>query len=163
MNGIDSTVDLASLDDDEMVVVGRPLPRIDWATPGTGRTAKIRWRGGAEQTIDLKPAFANLRIFLRLRTDDELFKTMKVNEDGNALEWDDGAELSAMWIEELAEASLDNEEFRQAMDRLNLTLDGMASRLGIARRLVADYRKDKPIPKHIALATRYLLDQRKAG
>ena len=48
------------------------------------------------------------------------------------------------------------------MDRLHLTLDGMAARLGVARRLVADYRKDKPIPKHIALATRYLLE-RKAG
>lgn len=46
-----------------------------------------------------------------------------------------------------------------AMDKLHLTLDGMAARLGIARRLVADYRKDKPIPKHIALATKYLLSR----
>ena len=31
--------------------------------------------------------------------------------------------------------------------------------LDISRRLVADYRKDKPIPRHIAFATRYLVDQ----
>jgi len=36
-------------------------------------------------------------------------------------------------------------------------LDGMAARLGVARRLIADYRKDKPIPKVVALATRQLL------
>jgi len=82
---------------------------------------------------------------------------MQVSEYGDCLEWEDGAELSAVWIEELAEESLNNAEFRDAMDKLNLTLDGMSARLGIARRLVADYRKDKPIPKHIALATKYLL------
>jgi len=49
------------------------------------------------------------------------------------------------------------------MDALQMSLDGMAARLGIARRLVADYRKDKPIPKTVALATRYLLEQRKAS
>jgi hypothetical protein len=50
------------------------------------------------------------------------------------------------------------------MDELTLSLDGMAAQLGIARRLVADYRKDKPIPKSIALAVRYLVEhQRKAG
>jgi hypothetical protein len=34
----------------------------------------------------------------------------------------------------------------------------MAAALEISRRLVADYRKDKPIPRHIALATRYLIE-----
>jgi len=46
------------------------------------------------------------------------------------------------------------------MDELGNSLDGMAAALQISRRLVADYRKDKPIPRHIAFATRYMLEHR---
>ena len=84
---------------------------------------------------------------------------MRVNEDGNAVEWDDGAELTAIWIERLAPTSLQNEEFRAAMDQLGYSLDGMASRLGLSRRLIASYRKDKPIPETVGLAIRYLIDK----
>jgi len=74
--------------------------------------------------------------------------------------WEDGSELSATWLYELSEpAFLTNAEFRSAMDRLHMSLDGMAMRLGIARRLVAEYRKDKPIPRTVALATRHLVDR----
>jgi hypothetical protein len=113
--------------------------------------------------VDVAPAFANLRIFKRLRTDDELFRRLAVNEDGNALEWPDGAELSAVWIERLAAATLDNAQFREAMDEMKMSLEGMAAHLGVSRRLIADYRKDKPIPKAVALATRYLLERRRAA
>lgn len=124
----------------------------------------VTWRNGVEQEIDVSAALASKRIFLRLRTDDALFQTLKVNEDGNAIEWDDGAELSAIWLERLAPSSVQNDEFRDAMDELGFTLDGMAARLGLSRRLIADYRKDKPIPETVGLAVRYLVDQqRKAG
>ncbi len=121
--------------------------------------ARILWKTGIAEWVDLTPALANHRAFVRLRSDDALFARLRVSEYGDCLEWDDGSELSAVWIEELAEETLDNAKFRDAMDKLHLTLDGMAARLGIARRLVADYRKDKPIPKHIALATKYLLSR----
>jgi hypothetical protein len=125
---------------------------------------RLLWRGSERAIdVDLAPALVAHRLFAKLREDDALFATLKVNEDGNALEWADGAELSAVWIEELAEASMTNALFRDAMDEANLTLDSAASHLGVSRRLVADYRKDKPIPKHIALATRYLHRMRTVG
>lgn len=136
------------------------MPRIRSAKPRDRRDALIEWKDGGEVLVDLSPAFTTLRIFRRVRKDDELFRSMKVDEYGDALIWDDGAELSAMWIEELAWASMDNREFRDAMETLRMTLDSMAARLGVARRLIADYRKDKPVPKVVALATRYLLSQR---
>jgi hypothetical protein len=43
------------------------------------------------------------------------------------------------------------------MDVLNLSNEGMAADLEISQSQVAEYKKDKPIPRHIALATRYLL------
>ena len=92
------------------------------------------------QVIDIAPALASRRVFLRLRTDDELFRTLRVNEDGNAIEWEDGAELTAIWLERLAPSSLENTEFRAAMEELGYSLDGMAARLGLSRRLIAEIR-----------------------
>jgi len=145
--------------EDEFIGVGAPLPRIASARPGSGRRVHVLWRGGTEELIDLTPAMASHRHFIPLREDDALFQQLAVSELGDALEWPGGIELSAVWIEELAPASLDNAEFRQAMDELQFSLDGMAARLGVARRLVADYRKNKPIPPAIALATRYLMER----
>lgn len=147
----------------DQVSVGKALPRIESAKAMTGREVSITWRSGETQIVDLSPALSSHRAFVKLRSDDQLFSALRVSEFGDCLEWPDGAELPATWIEELADLPLGNIEFREAMDKLNMSLDGMAARLGIARRLVADYRRDKPIPKAVALATRYLLTQRKAG
>lgn len=150
--------------DDDMISVGRPIPRLARARALDGSTLEVTWRGNAMPVrVDLSPALVARRHFQRLRTDSTLFSTARVNDDGTAVIWDDGSEVSALWIEDLAAASLDNAQFRDAMDRLHFTLDAMAAHLGIARRLVADYRKDKPIPKTVALATRYLLTQKEAS
>lgn len=146
----------------EYISAGRPLARISEASALDARNAKIVWSSGKEQVVDLLPALASHRAFVQLRSDDQLFGTLHAGEDQDSVVWSNGLELSAAWIEELADPGLDNSEFREAMEALHLSLDGMAARLGVARRLIADYRKNKPIPKHIALATRYLLD-RKVG
>lgn len=150
---------LAVTRDDRLITVGRSLPRIRRAEPLDKRNALIEWRSGESVIVDLAPAFVTLRIFAQVRKDDALFRTMSVDEYGDAVAFADGAELSAMWIEELAAASMTNDEFRLAMDKLRFTLDGMAARLGLSRRLIASYRKDKPLPKAVALATRYLLSK----
>jgi hypothetical protein len=145
------------------IAVGAPLPRLESVEALGGRQVAVTWQGRPRQIVDLTPALASHRAFVRIRSDDALFRTVQVSQQGDCLEWPDGSELPAYWIEELAETPLGNAEFRDAMKSLQMSLDGMAARLGVARRLIADYRKDKPIPKHIALATRYLLEQRKVG
>jgi len=137
------------------------LPRLEHVRPLDGRRVLVVWKGGKQQTVDVSPALLSKRVFIRLRTDDELFRQMRVNEYGNAVEWPDGAELSAIWIERLAPASIDNDDFREAMEELGLSLEGMAARLGVSRRLVADYRKDKPIPELVGLAVLQLMDLKK--
>lgn len=142
--------------ENEFIAVGKPLPRISSVDLLEARQVRIDWAGGASRVIDLMPALASHRAFIALRSDDELFRTVRVNEDGNALEWADGAELSAEWVERLPSCVMANSEFRNAMDDLRMSLDGMAAALQISRRMIAQYRKDKPIPRHIAYATRYL-------
>jgi len=149
--------------DSDQIAVGELLPRIGSVKALDGRRVAITWESGVSQTADLTPALVSHRAFVRLRGDDDLFRLVRVSDYRDCLEWPDGSELPAAWVEELADAPLDNAQFREAMDKLHMSLDGMAVRLGVARRLIADYRKDKPIPKTVALATRYLLDQRKVG
>jgi hypothetical protein len=146
---------------DEFISVGSPLPRIQSAVPAGDLRVRIHWKSGGSQVVDLAPAILSHRHFIPLRQNEELFCQLSVSETEDSLIWPGDIELSAVWIEELAPSSLDNEEFRGAMDELQFSLDGMAARLGIARRLVADYRKDKPIPPAIALATRYLVEHRR--
>lgn len=149
---------------DEWVAVGKPLPRLVAGEAAGARNVRITWEGSdAPVVVDVGPALMSTRTFIPLRTDDELFQALRVNDDRNALVWPNGAELSALWIEELAEGSLGNAQFRAAMDEMQMTLDGMAGYLGVARRLIAAYRKDRPIPKSIALATRYLLERRRTN
>jgi hypothetical protein len=149
---------------DEFIEAGKPLRKIAAAVPLEARAVEVTWRDGNVEAIDLMPALLSHRSFVRLRTDDLLFSKIGVSEFGDALEWPDGSELTAAWIDELRPIEFGNDEFREAMEVLDLSLDGMAARLRIARRLVADYRKDKPIPATVAFAVQYLVEKRrKAG
>ncbi|MGK6314990.1 DUF2442 domain-containing protein [Neorhizobium sp. DT-125] len=135
------------------------MPRIAEATPLDGRKVRIVWDSGEAKIVDLAPALESRRIYIPLRQDDALFTRMAVSEDRNALEWPgEDLEFSAVWLAALPSVTFDNRDFRNAMEKLGMSLDGMASALEISRRLVADYRKDKPIPRHVALATRYLVE-----
>jgi hypothetical protein len=148
----------ASTLDDDIVSKGAPLPRITDAVPLDGRRIRVTFDDGLTKTVDLAPALESRRIFIRLRDDDALFRSFRISEYRNAIEWDDELDFSAVWLERLPPADFGNSEFRAAMEQLGMTLDGMAHALEISRRLVADYRKDKPIPNHIGLATRYLVE-----
>lgn len=82
---------------------------------------------------------------------------MKVNDDSIALVWDNGAELSAIWFSEIGNVPFTNSDFRSAMDQMGVSLGGMAALLDVSRRQIANYRKDKSIPRHIEYASRYLV------
>lgn len=148
----------ASINDDDITSVGDPLPRIAEATPLDERKVRVTFDNGVTKVVDLAPALTSRRVYIPLRNDDALFQTLRVSEYRNAIEWDGGLDFSAIWLDMLPALDFDNEDFRAAMDDLRLSLDGMAAQLEISRRMVASYRKDKPIPRHIALATRYLVE-----
>lgn len=156
MNGHVSTAD-------DVVVVGESLPRIRSAHRIGGRKVLLTFRSGETRIVDLAPALASRRIYLPLRDDDALFSTLRVSELGDAIEWRNGLDFSAIWLARLPNIEFANADFRDAMDALEMSLDGMAAELGISRRLVAAYRKDKPIPRHIAFATRYLVENSGRG
>jgi uncharacterized protein YegP (UPF0339 family) len=95
---------------DDLLTVGRPLPRIAVVEPLDGFRVRATWsrgeRAGTVETIDLAPAILSHRHFAPLRSDPNLFAAVRVNEDGNALEWGGGIELSAVWIEDLSNRAM---------------------------------------------------------
>jgi hypothetical protein len=158
MNGDVSILDAGLEADDEIVSAGAPLPRLASAVPLDGRKLRVRFEDGREKTVDLAPVLESRRFYKPLRDDDTLFRAFRISEYRDAIEWREDLDLSAVRLDALPEAEFTNAEFRAAMDRMGMTLDGMAEALEISRRLIADYRKDKRIPRHIGLATRYLVE-----
>jgi hypothetical protein len=146
---------------DDLISVGAVLPRIRMAEALEDRLVRITWASGKVQVLDLAPALLSRRVFIPLREDDQLFRSLQVDEFGNAINWPGGLDFSALWLSKLPAVDFDNADFRHAMDELGMTLDGMAAALEISRRQVADYRKAKSIPRSVAYATRYLVDMRR--
>lgn len=148
---------VASMSDD-IISVGTPLPRIAAAKWLGKRVVRVTWKSGDVSVVDLAPALLSRRFYIPLRDDDVLFAKLRVEEYGTAIEWPGDIDFSALWLSKLPSVEFDNEAFREAMDDLGMTLDGMAAALEISRRQVADYRKEKPIPRNVAYATRYLVE-----
>lgn len=141
-------------------VADRPLPRVEDVVARSDRVVLVKWKTGGQRAIDIQPALTALASMSTVLADERLFQSIRVGRLGATVEWADGSELSALWLEELALAQMENVEFRWAMESVGMTLDGMAAYLGISRRTVADYRKDKAIPRSIALAMNYMIDLR---
>jgi hypothetical protein len=144
--------------DDDIVSVGEELPRLRDAIPLDGRKVRVEFDDGRTKIVDLAPALESRRFYIPLRKDDDLFRALRISEFGDALEWGGDLDFSALWLDKLPSIEFDNSDFREAMEELGMSLDGMAAALEISRRQVADYRKNKPIPRHIGLATRYLVE-----
>lgn len=147
-----------SIPDDDIVHGAETLPRLVDVAALEGRKLRVTFDSGTTKVVDLAPALASRRFYIPLRDDDALFRSFKVSDYGDAIEWGEDLDFSAVWLDKLPSVEFGNADFRQAMDDLGMSLDGMASALEISRRQVADYRKNKPIPRHIGLATRYLVE-----
>jgi hypothetical protein len=147
----------------DIVTVGRPLPKLADVAPGPGRfTVAVRWaagsRVGRSDLVDLAPVIYTFKVFKPLRDGAVPFEGVQLGEWGASVVWPghDDLDIGAETIEELAEAAMTNADFSTFLKRNGLTLDAAAAHLGIARRLVAYYAKEREIPRYIALACREL-------
>ena len=147
----------------DMIAVGDPLPSVAFVETGTDPfTVVVTWgegaRAGRRDVIDLAPVLMTYKTFAPLRDDAALFASVRVSEFGEAIEWgeDDALAVSAMTLERLAEETMTNADFAAFLKRNGLTRDAAAGQLGIARRLVSYYAKNREIPRYIMLACRYL-------
>jgi hypothetical protein len=141
----------------DIVTIGNPMPLIAGIRHAHEHFVSVTWadglRKGMTENVDLAPVIMQYRIFQPLRVDVELFASVQLSEDGDTLVWDEGRiDMAATTVERLAAESMTNAQFRSFLDRHGLTLDAAGAVLGISRRQVAYYSKDRPIPRLVALA-----------
>ncbi len=94
-----------------------------------GRKLRVTFEDGRTKVVDLTAALESRRIYKRLREDDALFRSFRISDFRNALEWSDDLDFSALWLDALPSVEFSNADFRAAMDELGMTLDGMAAAL----------------------------------
>src|SRR5277367_6213590 len=146
----------------DRVSVGEPMPNIESVSARAPCSVEVFWRSGRRQgtssLVDLAPLIFSKKIFAPLRDDESLFRTVRVVEAGAAIAWGDGSaiDVAATTIESLANETMSPADFTEFLRRNGLSLDSAAPQLGISRRLVAYYAKERAIPRYIALACAYL-------
>ncbi|WP_246102789.1 hypothetical protein [Methylobacterium terricola] len=147
----------------DIVTVGRALPKLAGVEPGNGRfDVRVTWasgeRAGRTDTVDLAPMIFTFKVFKPLRDGTVAFDAVRLGDYGASIVWPDNDDLDigADAIEEMASEAMTNADFEAFLKRNRLTFDAAAAQLGIARRLVAYYAKEREIPRYIALACRQL-------
>jgi hypothetical protein len=147
----------------DIIRVGAPLPCVGTVRPLDDLEVEVGWLTGGKQTIYLAPAIFTFKIYRPLRDDPDLFKKVHTINGGSAIAWDEAIDMSAVMLADLANQTMEVADFRSFLERNKLTLDAAAAQLGISRRLAAYYAAgDKPIPRTVALACRYL-DEKLGG
>jgi hypothetical protein len=142
----------------DMIRVGDPLPRIASVSPHQRWTVTVIWADGDRQVVDLAPVIFTYKFYRPLRTDEALFRSVHILDEGSALAWgaDDAIDMDASTVARLAEEAMEPAEFAEFLARHKLTYEAAAAQLGISRRLVAYYASERRAPRHIALACAYL-------
>jgi Helix-turn-helix domain len=145
------------------------MPKLASVRPAGKLAIKVTWSRGPRarrtETVDLSPLIHCFRFYKRLRTDQALFRTVHLIEDGEAIAWgdDNDIDMATTSIERLAEEALTSDELRAFLDREGLTQEAAAAMLGYSRRQIAHYLAgDRPIPRVLALACRALAARRAA-
>ncbi|MBB5753242.1 hypothetical protein [Prosthecomicrobium pneumaticum] len=152
----------------DRIAAGVPMPRIGAVRAVAPLSVDVEWsagpRAGRRETVSLAPDLHAYRIYRPLRFDPALFASVHLVDEGAAIAWgsDDAIDMPATSVERLAAEAMSNEEFAAFLSRNRLSLDAAAAELGISRRLVAYYAKDRPVPRHIALACAHI-ELRRAG
>ena len=145
----------------EVITIGEPMPRLASVARHGAYEIVVGWAAGSthkHNVVDLAPLVLNHKLYKPLRDNPDLFNTVHMIEDGSAVAWgdDDGIDMAATSIERLAEEQMSTADFRAWLEQHKLTYDAAAAQLGISRRLVAYYADQRPVPRYIALACRYL-------
>lgn len=143
--------------DNEVITVGTAMPLIAAVWHVRDFVVAVTWaagtREGMTEEVDLTPVVMQYRVLAPLRTNPALFSSVRIEDDGSTLVWSDGRiDMGATTVERLASDAMSNADFRAFIERHRLTLDAAGAVLGLSRRQVAYYAKDRPIPRLVALA-----------
>jgi len=119
-----------------------------------GLILRLSWAAGGQADVNLSDVICHTRGLTSLR-DPAVFALVVVGEDGLSVAWPDDLEISARRLWQLAaEQTGDSRaEFRDWLQRNQLTLTTAAQALGLTRRTISQYSSGaRPLPKTVHLA-----------
>jgi hypothetical protein len=128
------------------------LPNIRAIRAEKDRCIVVTWKGGAESVIDLRQHLARYAVFALLRSDDDLFRTVRVGEWGWCAHWSDEMEVSAdtLWRLALQQGAEWLKAWRAAH---RMSQDEAAKALGVSPRMWRYYESGSHLlPKTVRLA-----------
>lgn len=136
---------------------GVPLPRMSQIQALPNFCLSVTWaegsRAGAADVVNLAPVINSYKFYRPLRKNEELFRTVHLVDDGNAIAWGDGTiDMSAELIEDIADQTMRPQDFAKFLERNKLTQEAAAALLGYSRRQIGYYLSTGPIPRVVALA-----------
>jgi hypothetical protein len=134
------------------VSVQSDMPNIRAVRADKGRSLAITWKGGTESIVDVSRHIADYAVFAPLRTDDDLFRSVKVGEWGWCVHWSDEMEISAdtLWRLALEQGAAWLRAWRQAR---GMTQAEAAKALGVSLRMWRYYEAGSHLlPKTVRLA-----------
>lgn len=146
----------------ERTRIGEPMPSIESVAASDATRILVTWSGGSRKgtttNVDVAPLIYSKKVFAPLRNDPALLQTVHTVEGGAAIAWgeNDEIDMAATSVERLADEFMTPMDFSAFLQRHSLSLDAAAAQLGISRRLVAYYAKEREVPRYIALACAYL-------
>ncbi len=148
---------------EQVISIGEPMPRLASVACHGAYEIVVGWAAGSTREhnadlVDLAPLILTYKLYRPLRDNPDLLKTVHMIEGGSAIAWgvDDAIDMAATSIERLAEEQMSSADFRAWLESRKFTYDAAAAQLGISRRLVGYYADQRPVPRYIALACRYL-------
>jgi len=127
-------------------------PNIKAVGTGEGRRLVIIWGGGAESVVDIAEHLAKFAILAPLRTDDALFREVRVGEWGWCVHWSDELDISSdtLWRLALDQGSAWLRTWRMAHGK---TQSEAAKALGVSSRMWRYYEAGRHLlPKTVRLA-----------
>jgi hypothetical protein len=128
------------------------LPNIGAVRAEKDRCVAVNWKGGAESVIDLSQHLGQCAVFAPLRSDDDLFRTVRVGEWGWSVHWSDEMEVSAdtLWRLALQQGA---EWLRAWRATHRMSQDEAAKALGVRPRMWRYYESGAHLlPKTVRLA-----------
>jgi hypothetical protein len=128
------------------------LPNLRAIRAEKDRSIVVTWKGGSESVIDLSQHLAEYAVFAPLRSDDGLFRTVRVGEWGWCAHWSDEMEVSAdtLWRLALQQGAEWLKAWRAAH---RMSQDEAAKALGVSPRMWRYYESGSHLlPKTVRLA-----------
>jgi hypothetical protein len=128
------------------------LPNLRAIRAEKDRSIAVTWKGGSESVIDLSQHLAEYAVFAPLRSDDDLFRTVRVGEWGWCAHWSDEMEVSAdtLWRLALQQGAEWLKAWRAAH---RMSQDEAAKALGVSPRMWRYYESGSHLlPKTVRLA-----------